>query len=120
MKAEKQPENIKTRAYNFSLKVVELCNGFSKSKLSTIIILKQLIRAATSIAANLIEAKAASSKKDFVNFNYHSLKSANETIYWLDLLSDSQPLQKQKITELRKEADEISRILASCILKLKK
>ncbi len=115
-----QPENIKNRAYKFSLEVVKLSDNFSRSKLSTIIILKQLIRAATSIAANLIEAKATSSKKDFINFNYHSLKSANETIYWLDLLADSQPSCKKEILKLRNEADEISKIIASCILKLKK
>lgn len=117
---KEKPEDIKNRAYKFSLEIVTFCDTFSNSKLSMLIILKQLIRAATSIAANLIEAKAASSKRDFINFNYYSLKSANETVYWLNLLQDSQSLHREKILKLATEADEISRILASCILKLKK
>lgn len=121
MEQEKlKPRDIKKRAYNLSLRVVIFSNNFAKCQLGTVIILKQLIRASTSIAANLIEAKAASSTKDFINFNYYSLKSANETLYWLYLLRDSQDNDTLEILTLIKETDEITRILASCIIKMKK
>ncbi|MDD3888139.1 MAG: four helix bundle protein, partial [Patescibacteria group bacterium] len=52
------------------------------------IISKQLLRSGTSILANYVEANSASSKKDFINFFTHSLKSANESKVWLTLLRD--------------------------------
>ena len=58
------------------------------------IISDQLLRSATSIGANIIEAKAASSKKDFIRFYEISLKSANETKYWLCLLRDGTRIDK--------------------------
>jgi len=52
------------------------------------IIIKQLIRSGTSILANYIEANSASSRKDFINFFTHSLKSSNESKVWITLLRD--------------------------------
>lgn len=45
---------------------------------------RQIIRSGTSIGANYFEAKAASSRKDYTNFFNYSLKSANESIFWVD------------------------------------
>ena len=53
------------------------------------IINDQLLRSATSIGANVIEAQAASSRKDYTNFFAYALKSANECKFWLGLLRDS-------------------------------
>lgn len=87
--------------------------------MSTEIISRQLLRAATSIGANIVEAKASASRKDFTNFFNHSLKSANETKYWLGLLKDANKIDKGLINNLLKEADELSNILGSSILTLK-
>ncbi|MEO5985174.1 MAG: four helix bundle protein, partial [Ferruginibacter sp.] len=77
----------------------------------------QLVRSATSIGANVIEGKSGSSRKDWKNFYVIALKSANETKYWLCLIKETLDVSKIKIDELIKEADEISRIIASVILK---
>ncbi|KAF0121585.1 MAG: hypothetical protein FD151_1162 [bacterium] len=79
----------------------------------------QLLRSATSIGANIIEAQAASSRKDFRNFLNHALKSANETKFWLGLLRDSGKKTGEEINPLMKEAKELANILASSILTLK-
>jgi four helix bundle protein len=79
----------------------------------------QLLRSATSIGANVVEAKASSSRKDFIKFYEISLKSANETKYWLGLLRDATNLEKIIINELLKEADELSRMLGASLLTLK-
>ena len=80
---------------------------------------KQLLRSGTSILANYIEANSASSKKDFINFFTHSLKSANESKVWLALLRDTDKGDKKELEWLLKELTEISNILASSILTMK-
>ena len=77
----------------------------------------QLLRSATSIGANLIEGKARSSKKDWRNYYSIGLKSANETKYWLCMIRYTVDVPKEKINELLKEVNEISKIVASIIVK---
>ena len=79
--------------------------------------IKQLIRSITSILANYIEAQSASSKKDYINFFYYSLKSANESKVWLCLLKDTN--QNNNLERYLAELEEISKILASSILTMK-
>ena len=71
------------------------------------------------MVANYIEAQSASSKKDFINFFTHSLKSANESKFWLALLRDTKKSPEKEISILLDELTEISNILASSILKMK-
>jgi four helix bundle protein len=72
--------NIRYRAYQFSLMIIKFVSSLPGKKVYWIIG-DQLLRATTSISANLIEAKSSSSKKDFIKFYEISLKSANETQY---------------------------------------
>jgi len=68
-----------------SLKIISLYDDLPNKK-SAWIIGDQLIRSITSIGANLVEATASSSRLEFKKFNEISLKSANESKYWLGLL----------------------------------
>jgi four helix bundle protein len=111
--------DIKLRSYKFSLDIISLTNSLP-NKRSAWIITDQLIRSATSIGANLIEARASSSRLEFKKFYEISLKSANETKYWLCLLRDAKLSDKNKIEILLKEATELANMLASSVLKLKK
>lgn len=110
---------LKKKVYNFSLQIIKFIDRLNKKDFSIQIISKQLLRSATSIGANIIEAQACSSKKEFINFLNISLKSANETKYWLALLRDSNKAEKEKINNLLKNVEEISKMLGSSILKLK-
>ena len=83
------------------------------------IVSDQLLRSTTSIGANVIEAQAASSRKDYTNFFTYALKSANECKFWLGLLRDSGRGDKETVNKLLKEATEIANILATSILTLK-
>ena len=78
------------------------------------------MRSATSIGANIVEAKSSSSRKDFIKFYEIALKSANETKYWLGLLRDATEADKSKIGELLAKVNELSNILGSSLLTLKK
>ncbi|MHC4308907.1 MAG: four helix bundle protein [Planctomycetota bacterium] len=83
--------DLKRRSYQYSIKIIEFLDTLPKD-VSTEVITKQLLRSATSIGANIVEAKGASSKRDFTNFFSHSLKSANESLYWLGLLRDGKKM----------------------------
>lgn len=106
------------RAFTFARQVIMLVDTFP-NKRAALVIADQLLRAATSIGANIIEAQAASSRKDFINFLNHALKSANETKFWLALAKDIAPAKTVDIGRLLKEADELAKILGSSISKLK-
>ena len=111
--------DIKERSYHFALKIIKLVESLPNDRVCKIIA-DQLLKSATSIGANIIEAQAASSKRDFTNFLNYSLKSANETKFWLGLLRDSGKKDRRIINPLPDEAKQLSSILASSILKLKR
>lgn len=106
------------RAFNLARKSIVLVDRFP-NKRSSWVITDQLIRAVTSIGANIVEAQAASSKRDFANFLNHSLKSGNETKFWLELAKDLDSKLVVELEKLLKETDELVRILGSSLLTLR-
>ena len=115
---EKFKKEFKARIYNFVLKLVKFIDKLPKDT-SSQVFAKQLLRSGTSIGANYIEAQASSSKKDFTNFFHYSLKSANESKFWLAIMRDAGKGNKEEIKELLRELNEVANILASSILTLK-
>jgi len=109
---------FKRRLYHWVLRLIRFIDKLPKDSVCNIIG-KQLLRSGTSILANYIEANSASSKKDFINFFTHSLKSSNESKMWLALLRDSDKGDKEELKWLLNELIEISNIIASSILTLK-
>jgi len=110
--------DLKERCYRFSLSIIALADTLP-SKRSVWIIIDQLMRSAMSIGANLIEARASSSRLEFKKFYEIALKSANETKYWLGLLRDAKMADRERIDKLLQEVTEIANMLASGVLKLK-
>jgi four helix bundle protein len=106
------------RVYRFALDVIGLVESLPKGQTSKIIG-DQLLRSATSIGANVIEAQGASSRRDYLNLFTYALKSANETKFWLGLLRDSGKAQAEVTDKIINEVTEISKILAKSILTLK-
>jgi len=100
---ENSKSDIKKRSYLFALRIIKLVESLPNNPASRIIS-DQLLRSATSIGANIIEAQAASSRRDFTNFLNHALKSANETKFWLGLLRDSRKGNKEAINPLLEDA----------------
>ena len=107
------------RCFQFSLDVIHLSDSLP-NKRSVWIIVDQLIRSATSIGANLVEGKSASSRKEFKKFHEIALKSANETKYWIALLKEANLADRTKCDELLDEANQLSKILAASVISLKK
>jgi len=116
---EKIKSDIPRRCYKFSLSVIKLCNDLSASK-STAILSKQLIRSSTSIGANVVEAQAASSRKEYKKYFEIALKSCNETIYWLYLIRDVGIISADSVAPVIDESKQLSSILGKSVISLKK
>ncbi len=117
MQIKNEKEEFKRRLYKFVLTLLHFIKLLPKNQINKVLA-DQLIRSGTSILANYIEAQSASSRKDYVNFFNHSLKSANESKMWLALLRDT-GCKDKKIENLINELKEISDIFASSIITLK-
>ncbi|HPN96387.1 MAG TPA: four helix bundle protein [Candidatus Moranbacteria bacterium] len=109
---------FKKRLYVFVLRLIKFIDKLPRNSVSDVMG-KQLLRSGTSILANYIEANSASSKKDFINFFTHSLKSANESKVWVCLLKDTGRGNNKESEVLLKELTEIANIIASSIITLK-
>ena len=110
--------DVKIRAYQFSLDIIKFVNNLP-NKRAFWSIGDQLLRSATSIGANMIEAKSSSSRREFIKYYEIALKSANETKYWTCLLRDTYKDLERDCRILLEEASEISNMLGSSILTLK-
>lgn len=121
MDKNQQKQEFKIRIYKYILGLIKFLSGLPNISMVREIV-SQLMRSGTSIGANYFEAQGASSKKDYQNFFNHSLKSTNETMFWLAILRDSQLIPKEKAEEcnsLLKETKELANIFASSILTMK-
>lgn len=109
------PIDLRDRTLDFSRQVIRFTREFQKDLLARPLI-DQLVRSSTSIGANFIEAKNASSKKDIRNKVFISKKEASETLYWLKLQEEftSDPA----LYSLQKECQEIILILQKIVTTL--
>ncbi len=116
-KSKFKEEFIK-RLIDFSIAILKFTDKV-KEKRNLWSIIDQLIRSSTSIGANIIEAKASSSRRDYIKFFEIALKSANETIYWIILIKELVPEYNPELEQLLNETKEISKIIGSSVLTLK-
>jgi len=104
---------IYQKSHLFSLQVIELYKVLQNQK--EVIISKQLLASATSVGANIREASAANSRKDFINKMTIASKEARESHYWLELVKDGN-LVNYELDNLINLNKEIIKILNSIIL----
>ena len=102
----------KFKSKKFAVRIVNLykylCNDKNEYVLS-----KQVLRSGTSIGANIAESECASSKKDFLNKIYIALKECVETIYWLDLLFETDYLTENEYQSITADCSELKKLLSS-------
>jgi four helix bundle protein len=103
---------VQKKSFEFSLKIISLYKKLQTEK--EFIISRQLLRSGTSIGANVEEALAGQSKKDFTAKMSISSKEARETKYWLRLLKQSE-LTTIDVNSLILDIDELIRILTSIV-----
>jgi len=105
---------IKIKSFAFSLRIVRLYQFLTESK-REFILSKQLLRSGTAIGALVRESEHAESKADFIHKLSIALKEANESAYWLDLLHQSDYIDKNDFETYKTEVEEILRLLISII-----
>jgi len=110
---KKRPNTIKEKYYLFALEVIHLYKALQVQ--NEYVLSKQLVRAGTSIGANVEEASAAQSKKDFISKMAIASKEARETRCWLRLLIDSRICDKIDFSGALKKAEEIIKLLTSIV-----
>jgi four helix bundle protein len=106
-----QPIDLRDRTLVFSKDIIRLAKSLKQPLANPII--NQLIRSSSSIGANFIEAKNASSKKDFRNKVFISKKEASETMYWLKICEEF--TNDSELFRLQQECREIILILQRII-----
>jgi len=103
--------NLEERTAKFSEDILDLLRAVKNNDLSRNII-SQLIRSATSVGANYMEANGASSKKDFKNKIHICKKEAMETKYWLRMLAKVSLENQDKCRDFWKEAQQLTLIFS--------
>jgi four helix bundle protein len=115
-------KDIRERAFAFAVRIVKLCQYLEKETKVSRTLITQLLKAGTSVGANLEEAQAGQSKPDFISKNAIALKEARESRYWLRLISATNIFDEKisdGIKELIEKASEISKVVASIIVSAK-
>jgi four helix bundle protein len=106
--------NLYNKAYSFAIKIVELYKYLSIEQ-REFVLSKQLLRAGTSIGANISEANGAISKADFSSKMSIAYKECKETQYWISLLKDTQFVNIEQFNSIYPDLDEIGKILFSIL-----
>jgi four helix bundle protein len=111
---DKKKYDLMERTAKFGEAVIEFVSGISDSPINRPLI-SQLVRSATSIGANYMEADGAESKKDFQHKIGICKKESKETMHWLRMIAKANPNMSEKCRELWKETHELTLIFSSII-----
>jgi four helix bundle protein len=109
--------DLPDRTFAFADRVVRLCTYLEQQGRVSTTLAAQLLRAGTSIGANVEEGIASESRKDFVHKYSIACKEARESHYWLRLLAASEVVSKERLEPLLTEANELIAILTTIIKK---
>ena len=114
-----EKENVvKSKSFAFSVRIVRLYQYLANQK-KEFIIAKQLLRSGTSVGAMVKEAEHAESRNDFKHKISIAQKEINESIYWLELLRETEYLSKEEFDSLKADAVELLKIVTAIIKSVK-
>jgi four helix bundle protein len=105
---------LKDKSYAFAILIVKLSQLLVNER-KEYVLSKQLLRSGTAVGALIREAEFAQSKADFINKMSISLKEANETLYWLDLLKDTDYITNAHHQQLHSSCKELVAMLVSSV-----
>jgi len=111
-------DEMKARTKKFALRVIRLVESLPDTKTANVIG-NQLLRSGTSVGANYRAACRAKSTADFISKLSIVEEENDESIYWMELLIESETVKENLLQNLMKEADEILSIIVSSIKTLK-
>ena len=105
---------VREKSFEFALRVVKLFKYVQQEK-REYVMSKQLLRSGTAIGALVREADQAESKPEFIHKMAIALKEANETGYWIELLTRSEYIGKKSRASIRADLTELLKLLTSII-----
>jgi four helix bundle protein len=112
-------QDIRDRTFGFACAVASLVARL-ETEYRFRSIVDQLLRSATSVGANLEEAKAASSRREFLRDVQISLRESREAVYWLRICIELKIGPEAELRRLRGEGDQITRILGAIVVSTKR
>jgi four helix bundle protein len=105
------PESFQSRSFRFACTIVRLYIDLSKRPDFPLHLARQLLKAGTSIGANLEEGKAAQGRRDYKTKVSIALKEARETHYWLRLFAATSLVDSTQLRAVTDEADHLVALL---------
>ena len=105
---------LRERTKRFALRIIKLVAALPRNREGDVLG-RQLLKAGTSIGANYREALRASSRKHFVSITEIALREADETLYWLELLSESEIVSSARLRDLIDECNQLVSILVATV-----
>jgi four helix bundle protein len=109
---------LRDKSFAFAVRIVKLYKYITADK-QEYILSKQLLRSGTSIGANVREAQNAESTADFIHKLGIAQKETDETLYWLELLKETDFLSEPEFVSMQNDATELMKIIRSIILTVK-
>ena len=109
---------LKEQSFQFALDIITTYKQLTEEK-REYVLSKQLLRSGTSVGANIREAQNAQSRADFIHKLSISQKECDESLYWLELLHQSDYLTDEVFSELHSKAERLLKMLRSAILTTK-
>ena len=110
---------VRDKSLQFAIRVVKLFK-YLKRERKEFVMSNQILRSGTSIGAMIREAEFAESKSDFIHKLAIAQKECNETLYWLELLQNTDYLSKEVFDSLNYDAVELMKLITSSIKTAKK
>ena len=107
-------QTVERKSFLFAVRIVNLCKHLHTTQ-KEFVLTKQLLRAGTSIGANVAEAEQAQSRADFASKMNIALKEAVETNYWLRLLQETGYLSKTEFESIFYDCNELEKMLTAIV-----
>lgn len=104
---------VREKSYAFALRIIELHRGLVASR--ELVLSKQVLRSGTAIGANVEEASAGQSKREFAAKMSIASKEARECHYWLRLIKDSELAPAAVVEPLLRDCHELIRLLTAIV-----
>lgn len=107
-------QTVERKSFLFAVRIVKLSQHLNDNK-KEYVLSKQLLRAGTSVGANIVEAEQAQSKADFISKMNIALKEAVETNYWLRLLQATDYLSEAEFASIYRDCTELVKMLTAIV-----
>lgn len=112
-------DELRIRTKRFAVRIIKLAAALPKNRAGDVLG-RQILKSGTSIGANYREALRASSQKHFATTLEIAIREGEETLYWLELLAESDTIKSSRLTDLVRECNELVAIFTATVVSTKR